>query len=150
MITYQMEKMATAIPEMLGIFPEHWEEIALNKETIKLDISLEEYQNLEDSGKLHLVTVRDDGKLVGYYVGFVTFHMHYKSTLMGFTDIYYLQKEYRKGFTGVKLFKFVEKSMKDRGVKVMSAGMKLHHDNGKLFEFLGWKEIERTYQKVLE
>jgi hypothetical protein len=149
MITYQTETMETAIPEMVKIFKEHWEEIALNKDKVPLDINLDKYKEYENAGALHLVTVRDGEKLVGYYVGIVSVHLHYKSTLMGFTDIYYLLKDYRKGLTGVRMFKFVEKSMAERGVKILNAGMKLHHDNSSLFRYLGWTEIERTYQKVL-
>ena len=49
-----------------GLAPDHWEEVANNKDTIPLDIDWERYRALDDDGSLHVLTARDDGELVGY------------------------------------------------------------------------------------
>jgi GNAT superfamily N-acetyltransferase len=157
-VEYQVEPILTAWPDIQPLLPLHWEEIALDKEHIKLCVDEDYYQKREQDRSLVVITVRDPnvtswacdpGKLAGYYIGFVTNHPHYKNDLFGLADIYFILKEYRKGRIGINLFKFAEQVMRDRGVKKMIASTKLHQDHGKIFEQLGWTEIERTYSKYI-
>jgi GNAT superfamily N-acetyltransferase len=158
MIVYAVEPFDTAFEEAQELLQEHWEEIALNKDTIKLDIDVSRYKELADKGVLHIVTARDGniqksawdpGKLIGYHVGMIVPHLHYKSTLHGITDIFFIHPDYRKGRIGINLFKYVEKSMKERGVVKLMTAVKLHLDVGAIFERLGWTPIERLYSKML-
>jgi GNAT superfamily N-acetyltransferase len=159
LITYQVEPFDTAFEEAQELLEQHWEEIALDKHRIKLAIDKDRYKELADRGVLHIVTVRDandqkwaydPGKLIGYHVGIINSHLHYKNDLHGFTDIFFVHPDYRKGRIGINLFKFVEKSMKERGVVKLMTAVKLHMDVGKIFEHLGWTPTERLYSKVLE
>jgi GNAT superfamily N-acetyltransferase len=147
MITYQVEKWRDALPEMEPILVKHWHEVALGHDKVPLDIGREKYQALCDAGALHVATARDGGVLVGYHVAMVTPHLHYMSTMHGITDVYFILPEYRKGFTGIRLFKFVEAELRKLGVKKLFTGTKLHMDMGKIFERLGYVETERLYTK---
>lgn len=137
------------MPEMRVLWPAHWEEIAINRDTIKLAPDYQSYEAFDDSGALHIVTAREGGKIAGYHISIVKTHLHYKNDLHGFTDVYYISPEYRQGWVGIKLFKYVEKTLKARGVKKLFTGTKLHLDMGPLFERMGWHETERLYTKVL-
>lgn len=131
-------------------FKRHHQEVALDHETVPLDIDLDFYHQQARDGFLHLVTVRDDGLLIGYHLSFVKPHVRYKSTLHAFTDVFYLAPAYRRGLTGYRLFQYVERTWKERGVKKAVGGCKLHIDLLALYSRLGWREVERVFTKVLE
>lgn len=149
MITYQTENWSDVFPEMEHLWPLHWEEVAGDKDVIKLDPDFESYAALEKIGTLHVVTARSAGQIIGYHISIVRPHLHYRTSLSAFTDVYYIHPDHRKGMVGVKLFKEVEKTLKQRGVQKMFTGTKLSLDMGRLFEHLGWKETERLYTKVI-
>jgi GNAT superfamily N-acetyltransferase len=157
-VDYQIEPILTAWPDIKPLIEAHWEEVALNKDKIKLAINEDYYRKREADGSLVMVTVRDPnerswyfdpGKLVGYCILLIMPHPHYKNDTMALFDVYYVRPEYRKGRVGLNMFKFVEAKMRERGVVKMIAGNKLHRDIGRLFEHLGWTEIERTFSKYI-
>lgn len=150
MITYQVEKYHEVDKEIHALWYEHWEEVALNKDVIPLDPDYETYTKLSLANILHLVTVREDGNVIGYHIALVYPHMHYKSSLTCFTDIFFIKKEKRKGFVGIKLLKFMEESVKERGVQKIYMGCKLHIDIGPVLEHLGYKQIEKIFTKVIQ
>jgi len=149
MITYQQESLVTTKEDARPLLEKHWEEIALNKDTIKLNPDWDAYADLEDAGILKIFTARLDGKLIGYFVTFVRSHIHYKDHLFAYNDILYLDKDYRKGFTGSKLMKFAEKCLKEDGVTVLVVNTKRHKPFDVLLKWLGYKHIENIYSKVL-
>jgi hypothetical protein len=148
-ITYQQEFLATVEDEVEPLLNFHWEEIALNKDKIKLNPDWEAYEALEHQGKLKIFTARDDGQLVGYFVVIVGTNLHYKDHLFASNDIIYLSPNHRKGFTGIKLVKFAEKCLKDDGVSVLTINTKVHQPFDKLMDFLKFRKIERVYSKYL-
>lgn len=149
MITYQQESLVTVKADIIPLLEKHWEEVALNKEKIKLNPDWDAYANLEDAGVLKIFTSRKDGKLVGYFVVFVKSHIHYKDHLFCYNDVIFVDEEYRKGFTSTRLIKFAEKCLKADGVEVMIVNTKRHKPFDSLLVWLGYKHIENLYSKVL-
>lgn len=147
-VTFHVERLADCLPEMKGLLAQHWQEIALDKDTIPLDPCYDEYLQLERFGMVHVVVARSLGKMVGYHVAFVRPHLHYRSTLSALVDIYFISPECRGG-SGIKLFRFVEASLKQRGVKKIFTACKLHKDISGLLTHLGYTEHERLYTKVI-
>ena len=148
-ITYHVEEWQSFKRESLHLWDRHWQEVAINRDVIKLNIDYGQYDQLDAAGALHVVSARSAGKIIGYHLSIVRPHLHYADSLSAFTDVYYVAPEFRKGRAGIELFKFVEKTLKARGVQKMFTGTKLHLDMGKVFERLGWKETERLYTKVI-
>ena len=101
----------------------------------------------EAAGELMVITLRDKGRLVGYFVGIVAPGLHYSTCLTLTMDIFWTHPDIRGGFAGVKLFRAVEKEAKRRGVQRMFYGSKLHKDCGSLFRYLGLEPIETYYSK---
>jgi L-amino acid N-acyltransferase YncA len=149
MITYQVERWPDCVAELRELWLAHWAEVAMNKDTIKLDPWEAAYVELDRLEQLVIVTVRRAGELVGYHISIVRMHLHYQATLHAFTDVYYLKPEERQGMAGVRLFSEVERALRARGVQKMFTGTKLSLDMGRIFERLGWTETERLYTKYI-
>jgi hypothetical protein len=47
------------------------------------------------------------------------------------------------------LFQFSEKVLKDAGVKRIIMHTKIHMDNSRLFEYLGYKNTDKLFTKLL-
>lgn len=148
-LAYQVERYEDTIAELRQIYPEHWAEIALDKEAIPLDPDYARYDRMAKEGILHLVTARDGPVLAGYHLSMITPHLHYKSSLTCFTDIFYLRKPYREGMNGYKLLKFFRDSVREKGVQKIYMGCKLALDLDSVLKRLGFTAIERLYTKVL-
>jgi GNAT superfamily N-acetyltransferase len=148
-ITYQVENWFDCKKQMEWLYPIHWEEVALNKNSIPLKMWFDEYDRLAEMGVLHIVTARDDDKIVGYYWGMIRFHLHYADSLTAFTDMFYLHPKYRKGFNGYKLIKFFIESVKAKGVQRVISNTKIHLDTSVIFKRLGFVQAETVHTKVI-
>jgi len=146
-IRYQVEKFDDALPDMAPFFQDHMEEVGADKSQFPLSPDIERYRWMQERGDLCLVTVRDDGKLIGYYCAVLMRHLHYDSRT-AYTDVFYLAPDRRQGTIGIKLFKAAEDVLRMMGVERIYTGTKLKLDIGPILERLGYKPIERIYTKV--
>lgn len=149
MITYTVERWVDCRDDLKFLLPIHWAEIDNNQENAPFDPDYDAYQMLDNGGFLHLVLVRDDGRLIGYHSFVMRTHLHAKSTLMAFADVYYILPEYRYGRIGIKMFLFAESSLKDLGVKQIYNATTMKLNNGPIFKRLGYTHIEDVYVKEL-
>lgn len=149
MITFAVEDWFAVKDEMSHLWPDHWQEVAVNKDAIKLDPDFDTYATFANNGMLHIVVARKEGQIVGYHFSVVRPHLHYRQSLSAFTDIYYIAPAHRTGRTPLRLFQFVEKTLEARGVQKMFTGTKLSLDAGPLFEHMGWTETERLFVKMI-
>lgn len=147
MITAQVEPYMDCLPELMACYDHHWEELALNKDKVPLAPQYDVYEARDDAGQLLLVTLRDTGRLVGYFIGFIAPGLHYKTCLTLTMDIFWTHPDVRGGFAGVKLFRAVEKDARRRGVHRIFYGSKMHKDASRLFEFLKMEPVETFYSK---
>jgi len=144
---YQTETFDAVITEIQPLLQKHWEDVALNQDKVKLNPNWRAYQFLEREGALHITTARNKGRLVGYVIYLLSNWLHYKEEVLADGDIFWLDPDYRKGMTGVRLLKEAEQSLIARGVTAISNKVKLHKDVGRVFERLGYTPIERVYMK---
>ena len=150
MLTYAVETWQKYAPDAENMWLDHWRAIAMDQDTIPLDVDWDRYAALDASGNLHIVTGRDDEqRLRAYALGIVTGHLHYKSTLHCQYDVYWLDPAYRRGLEGYRLFQMMERTLQARGVKKLLAGCKVSLDVGPLFERMQWRETERTFTKYI-
>jgi len=149
MITHHIENFQARLDELKVLLPAHYQELALNQDCVPLDPQYEVYIQREREGGLLFVTLREDGEMVGYYIGFIAPGLHYKTCLTCITDIFYVRPDKRGGSAGAKMFKFVEKELIRRGVARWFTGSKVAHDASKLFEFLKFERVEVYYSKWL-
>lgn len=148
--TFQVEKIATFVPDAHLLFPLHYKELALDQDQIKFGFDAGRYLQFEQEGKLHIVTVRSDGRLVGYFIAVIVPHLHYKDAgLMAQTDMYYLLPEFRNG-TGVKMLIEVERTLRQKGVTKFFISCKVHQDHSELFEKMGFAKTDVVFAKLLK
>lgn len=145
MITAQVEQFPPFLEEVKPILPIHYRELALDQDYVPLDPQYEIYLERDRRGEVMAVTVREDGQLIGYFVGFVAPGLHYKTCLTMTMDILYVLPEKRGNGAGDLLFDEVEKECKRRGVQRMFIGTKLHKDISWLFKKRKYKPVEEYY-----
>lgn len=154
-ITFQQEKLSNIKAELLPLLDNHWQEIALNKETVPLDPDWEMYEKIEEAGILNITTARCDGVLIGYFIYAIIPNFHYKSLRIAEGDIFYIDKNYRKGSLAIRLLKESEKNVIAAGANKIINKIKKHFKNphgisaGRLFEYAGYTEIENIYAKLV-
>jgi GNAT superfamily N-acetyltransferase len=148
---YQREAWRDALPELRKLFHRLWDDVAVDKDRFTAQCDEEKYAALEQQKILHLATVRaDDGKLAGYFLAFVTQNAHYEGAGdMAFTDMYYILPKYRKGNVGIRLFAFMEETLRERGVVKFYTSHKLHRDRSAMMKLLGFKATDVVYSKVI-
>lgn len=148
MITAQIEQYDKCIDEMTGLYDEHWKALAPHQDKVPLDPDYEAYLELDRANMLLLATLREDGDLVGYFLGLVTTGLHYQTCLTLTMDIFWLTPASRdKELGAVKLFRAVETEARRRGVQRVVYASKVSNDASRLFEFLKCTKIETHYSK---
>ena len=115
-------KLAT-VKEMLAeapiLFEEHYEEIARNKQVMKLKPDEKTYYRMEDSDRIFILSARQDDVLIGYSVNFVIHHLHYADLKLAQNDLLFISKEHRGGRLGLKLIRETENHATTLGCKLM-------------------------------
>lgn len=145
MITAQTERWGDCLPELKALFPAHWEELALNKDKVPLSPDYATYARVEAAGELFLATLREDGRLAGYFVGIVAPGLHYSTCLTCILDLFWVHPKARGHTAELRLFRHVRSELEERGVQRWIAGSKLHNDCGRLYEALGFEQTEKIY-----
>lgn len=148
-VTYAVEDWFAIKAEVLPLLHRHWVEVALDRESIPLVVDFDLYDAIATAGILHVVIARKDGELIGYFWALVKNHMHYASTLFGFTDILFIDKPHRKGRVGQNLIKAAEESLKARGVTKIFIATKTKLNLGPLFTRMGYGVHEVVYSKMI-
>ena len=95
---FQQEFFSDCYGEAKELLNMHYEEIALNKDFIKLNPNIEQYEDAEKQGILKIFTARDEGKIVGYFAVLVNRSLHYQDHLYAHNDVIFLHPDHRKGF----------------------------------------------------
>jgi GNAT superfamily N-acetyltransferase len=148
MIRLKEEKLSSElIQEIYPLLAAHWEEIADNKDKIKLNPDFQWYWAQEKAGALHIVTARDDGELKGYFISVVHPNPHYKDHIFAVNDILFVHPDFRGTTLPVRMFKYAEEKLRQRGVSVMSLHMKTKHPFVGFAEKLGFRKAEYNFTK---
>jgi GNAT superfamily N-acetyltransferase len=135
--------------EFMRVLPAHYDELCITKQ-FPFDPDWDAYDRMAQAGMLRTITVRNDAELIGYIVFYIQPHLHYKSCLTAYEDVYYVKPEYRKGRIGIKMFQYAEMALKRIGVNRIIVHTKIHLDNTKLLEYLGYSWSDKLFTKVIQ
>lgn len=150
MLTTHIETLMTeaGLAEINQLTPTHYHEISEHyKHGIPLNPDYDKYMIKEGNGEILYIALRDAGKLVGYYIGFVHPALHYKDCLTLALDIIYVSPESRGQNGGALLLNAVKAEAVRRGVKVMTMGFKESHREHmeRLLQSSGMQPFETHY-----
>lgn len=145
MLTAQVELLRDMLPDIKGLLPLHWNELALNKDKVPLKPDYDRYIALEELGIMCTVVLRENGVAIGYVIGLISPHLHYMSCLTYIMDILYVSPDKRQSTGGMKLMTTLLKELKRRGVQRAVFNTKVHHNISPLFIKFGGKHIEEIY-----
>ena len=148
-LKYQQEFLNSFKEDAGELIQKDYDEIVHNKDMQNLDPDWGIYRILEDQGSLMVFTCRDASKLVGYFLVIATPDLHSKGSMLAVTDVIFLDKKYRTGLTGYKLFKFAEDCVRKDGFKTLHVTTTEMHPIDSLMVRLGYSKIETKYEKVL-
>jgi hypothetical protein len=149
-LEFFVERYADVVGEARPLLERHWDEIARNKESIKLSPDWVRYAALAERNQLLICTARAGARLVGYALYFIAPQIHYRETMWAESDIFWIAPEFRRPTAALRLFAFAEDQLRARGVVVMHTRAKnAHPAAGRVLEHLGHEPIETVYAKVL-
>lgn len=146
MTTFQLESVEEWASEAKDLIYAHWQELGMDLD-LEIAPDFAKMKALEDLGMFHVITVRDDGRLVGYLLALVSQHFHYRtSPPMLIVDAYYVSPECRSG-AGVKLVRFTESFAHRLGAIKIYFSCKVHRDHTRLFQALGYQLSDYAFVK---
>ena len=85
------------------LFEEHYEEIARNKQIMKLKPNYHLYEALNSTGWLFIYVAMQDDVCIGYSMNIMMHHLHYADLRIAQNDILFVKKELRGGRLGLRL-----------------------------------------------
>jgi hypothetical protein len=142
-ITYAVEPWSLVEAEILSLAPEHWAEIATDRDKRPVDLDLEFYRAFDLANRLHVCIVRSDGEMIGYHVAVIRRHTH-RNILVAYADGYFVKKEFRKSMVGYRLIRFFTDTVPAE-VDWLLMPSKEQNDIGRMLEHMGYKPVERIY-----
>ena len=101
------------------LFEEHYEEIARNKQIMKLKPNYHLYEALNSTGWLFIYVAMRDDVCIGYSMNIMMHHLHYADLRIAQNDILFVKKEFRGGRLGLRLLKVTEDHARSEGCKLM-------------------------------
>tara|TARA_Y100000004_G_scaffold70425_1_gene79163 strand:+ start:549 stop:1058 length:510 start_codon:yes stop_codon:yes gene_type:complete len=101
------------------LFEEHYEEIARNKQIMKLKPNYQLYEALNSTGWLFVYVAMRDDVCIGYSMNIMMHHLHYADLRIAQNDVLFVKKEFRGGRLGLRLLKVTEDHARSEGCKLM-------------------------------
>lgn len=146
---FNVEKMKDILPEMKPLIEAHWEEVCWNKGKVKLNPDYEKFFLLQDNNCLLLVTVRDKGKLIGYNINHLHYHLHFKDHIYAVNDSIYLEPKYRHSGIAKDMLEVTEQMLEQIGVSVVTLHMNPDNSYKSLADSCGYSPQELVYSKYI-
>ena len=144
-ITYQVESWSRYYSDCQELWKLHYAEFApFHRGKLEFGPDVEMYQALERAGQLQILVARSAGVMVGYCLMVDKRHPHY-TNICGFEDSYFVQREFRKGWNGIKLIKRSVELMNKRGVTVCYFMTKEFNSIALMFEWLKFRKCDTVY-----
>ena len=131
------------------LFEEHYEEIARNKQIMKLKPNYKLYEALDATGWLFIYVAMQGDVCFGYSMNIMIHHLHYADLRIAQNDILFVKKEFRGGRLGLRLIKVTEDHAKSEGCKLMLWHAKENTALAKLLPKLKYGVQEIMYSKEI-
>lgn len=132
--------------EVEGVLKKHKSEIDPWGTELKIDKDIYIYGDV--SGNYRGYAARDDNeKLIGYISYWIFPDPHNIEALEADQDIFYVDRDYRTSWIGIKLLKVSEEDLKSMEVKQILQQSLVSHPIDVIFKRLGYKETSVVFRK---
>lgn len=135
--------------EMEPLLRQHYAELTLDQDIIKLEPIWESYQKLFEQDQLFALGVYYLGGLIGYSVFFLRRHIHYANNTIADNDVLFLAKSSRQGRLGIELIRESERRLAARGVSKITWHVKKSRDFRPILTRLGYVEEDIIMGRAL-
>jgi hypothetical protein len=141
--------------ELAPLFKRHWQELGRDKQDVILDPDWDAFMAHSIAGRLRILTARAGEHLVGYIFFMIGPHLHYKSTLHATADMYWLDPKYRRGWTGIKMFRAYDDELRRLNVVRSFIGENLlfKGKRGRMMRVIlkrfGYRPADVMYRKIM-
>jgi hypothetical protein len=143
---FAVEPLGVAWDEMITLASQHWKETQAYRHSQPFNPSFDRYNQYAQLGWFLQFTVRENGTMVGYGGVYLVPSMH-TQVLIAQEDTWYLLPAYRKGWTALKFFKFMEDECRKRGARQVNLTVPEGIGTGVLCERMGYAKVAVHYAK---
>ena len=134
-----------------GILSEHWEQLAGNKDKIKLKPDVNKYQMLQEVGMLFNIIAYKEEELIGYSIILISPNLHYMDDKFAMVDVIFVKANSRVSRAGIDLINKTEEVCRKEGVSMLSFHTKPSHSTiEKILYRKGFKHCENILGKLLK
>jgi len=152
-VRFVVETFAAVQKEAEPLCSAHWDETeaAMYGDRAGVPLSVPMFESMEAAGILHIVTARDDeGRLAGYAAFCLSENMAMPGRVQASNLGLYLAPGMRRDpFLALKLLRWAEASLKERGVYCVAYISPVSRPCDALYRRLGAKMTETTWHKEL-
>ena len=147
----QIESLTAVLDEIKPLLPAHYTELSLHRDHgFPLRPQFHVYLERDAAGLVVCATLREEGKICGYKLGFCAPGLHYETCLTALPDIFFLAPEHRGGYGALKLFRCYEAELRRGGVALWIVSIKVNKGvpgTERLFLALGFEVAEQYFCK---
>lgn len=145
---FAIEPLKGCWDEIMVLAHKHWNETQAYRHSQPFRPVFERYESYERMGCYVQFTARVEGKLVGYAGLYFVPSMHTQEPICT-EDTWYLDPEFRKGWTAIKFFRFMEDECRRRGVVEVTLTEPISTEVGIIHRRLGYKPVATMRSKHL-
>jgi GNAT superfamily N-acetyltransferase len=147
-ITFSAEPLLDCLEEIKAQHQLQWDELKQGEHGLVLKPNYDGLLAGNALGKYIVFTARKDGVLVGNCSVWL-YESNHTQDLMATEDTLFLQKEFRKGRTGIKFFQYCEEVLKRLGVVEIAFSVSPSNNVWKVWERLGYSIKSYQMAKVI-
>lgn len=154
-VTCQVEDFVAALPEIMPLIDPHWAEVGSFRDEFTREIDYSAYAKMAAEGRLLTVTARDEGVMIGYFIGVTGLDLHRVTKseppqrVRVLSALVYFMLPERRGHARA-LIGEIERQSSDRGILIVNIRVKpgLNAADA-FFDRLGYGVMEITRTKLI-
>jgi GNAT superfamily N-acetyltransferase len=138
------------LDEAAEMICDHWDEGEPFNHILNLNPNHDMWRLAEKMGRLHILTARDAGKLIGYFRLVLAPHTQDVTKIMAWDNVFYVLPEYRRYGIGPMMMKEGLRKAVELGASIAFFREQYRGDGrGGYLKRLGFEPHEIVYAKVL-
>lgn len=146
MLTYRRETISEAGAEIVALLPQHL--AFAGDPSVKYQPDLARYVDMERERIFHIMTVREDGHLIGYMFAFVRRHLNASSIMTADIATYFVEDRPNRSLVLRRLFTTMINYLERAGIRHITAETACYRSAGRLLEAMGFEPRRIGYQLI--